>query len=89
MYPLFSKVSIMVASFYDRLEAVQKIVGKPEAVEVEKSLRLSLYIGLGAGQNEAKRVGAKRIESSAVLRGFSLFFSWPWPFCCLEELRAP
>lgn len=76
---------VLAGPLYDHREEVAMVVREPGQLQVR--LRMELFVVLAAGQLEAIRQDLRNIDGTSILRGYSAFWSIPWPFCCWKVRR--
>lgn len=76
---------VMAGPLYDHREQVASLVKEPDKLQVR--LYMEFFVVLAAGQLEAINQKRKNIDGTSILRGYSAFWSIPWPFCCWGEPR--
>lgn len=76
---------VMAGPLYDHREQLASLVREPNQLQVR--LRMEFFVVLASGQLEAISQKKKDIDGVSILRGYSSFWSIPWPFCCWGERR--
>ena len=76
---------ILLGTVYDRNEEIEQILATTADFDTE--FEMSIYITLGASQQEALLAGRETIDARSVLAELKDFWSIPYPFCCWRVER--
>lgn len=76
---------VLIGGVLDAADRLQKDGVPSDPASFQKALELSLYLTLGAAQEEARKANEGQIDSVSVRRAGVRFFSLGWPLCCGEE----
>ncbi|MGQ0485866.1 MAG: hypothetical protein ACT4SY_11015 [Hyphomicrobiales bacterium] len=76
---------VLIGGIIDAAEQLEKNGISPDPQSLKKALDFSLYVTLGAAQEEAKKANLESITATSVRRGGVWLFSFGWPWCCGDE----